>query len=93
VDLHRGDRDPAWPRIAALLAGRSGRADAAVVTATAALATTQALAALEVGTARPPAALGATLTLGADAASVTRRPWPPHARCPCRTRRRAPVPA
>ncbi|MGD9527464.1 MAG: TOMM precursor leader peptide-binding protein [Dehalococcoidia bacterium] len=92
VDLHRGDRDPAWPRIAALLAGRRGRADAVVVTATAALATAQALAALEVGTANPPAALGATLTIGADTASVARRPWPPHARCPCRGRRPDPVP-
>ncbi|MGE3288660.1 MAG: TOMM precursor leader peptide-binding protein [Pseudonocardia sp.] len=92
VDLHRGDRDHAWPRIAALLQGRPGSADPACVTATAALATAQALAALDLGTATRPAALGATLTIGADTASVTRRAWPPHARCRCGNARPRPAP-
>lgn len=84
VDLHRGDREPQWPRIAALLADRRGYADAPCIAATAALGTAQALAALDLDTPVPPAALGATLTVAADVASVTRRAWPAHPRCPCR---------
>jgi bacteriocin biosynthesis cyclodehydratase domain-containing protein len=86
VDLHRLDRDPVWPRVAALLVGRRGRADPPCVNATAALATAQALAVLDTATPVPPAALGATLTVAADTAAVGRRPWSPHPRCPCRGR-------
>lgn len=85
LDLHRVERDPAWPAVVAQLVGRSGRADPHTVLGTAALGTAQALAALDgpaVATGEPPA-LDATLELDAAAATVVRRPWSPHPACWC----------
>ncbi|HZG91662.1 MAG TPA: TOMM precursor leader peptide-binding protein, partial [Pseudonocardia sp.] len=85
LDLHRNDHDPAWPRVAAQLIGRPGRADPACVTATAALATAQALTALDgiSGGAQAPAVLDATLELDVAAGTLVRRDWTPHPDCGC----------
>lgn len=84
ADRHLRDHDPVWAEVATHLAGRSGRADPSCVAATAALATAQALAVLDVGSPDPPATLDATLTVAAGGGGVTRRSWPPHPRCLCR---------
>ncbi|MBW0107533.1 hypothetical protein I4I84_02085 [Pseudonocardia sp. KRD-182] len=81
VDLHRADRDPGWPGVAAQLVGRPGRADPACVVATAALGTAQALVALD-ATAAPPV-LDAVLELDVAAATLVTRRWSRHPRCPC----------
>lgn len=86
LDLHRLDRDPAWPHVATLLAGRRGRAEPACVAATAALGAAQALAVIDALAATPPPALAATLVVDAHTASVQRREWTGHPRCPCRER-------
>jgi hypothetical protein len=84
LDLHRTDRDAAWPRVLAQLAGR-GAPRAAEETASALLGAS--LAALQVlchldGRARP-AALGATLEVELPDGLASRRPWPPHPSCGC----------
>lgn len=81
LDMHRADRDPGWPGVAAQLVGRPGRADPACVVATAALGTAQALAALD-ATAGPPV-LDAVLELDVAAATLVTRHWSRHPRCPC----------
>ena len=84
LDLHRADRDPAWPRMLAQLAGRTA-ARTPEETASALLA--GSLAALQVlchldGRARP-AALAATLEVELPDGLASRRPWPPHPSCGC----------
>lgn len=81
--LHRGAADPGWPRVAARLTGRAGRASTASVLATAALGTAQALVALDAGAGAPPPSLGATLTVDPTQACVVRRPFPTHSSCAC----------
>lgn len=89
VELHRCARDPAWPRIAAQLAGRSGRGDPASAAATAALATAQALAALDGASGGPaPPALEATLEFDPAAATLVRRSWTARSECGCGAARR-----
>lgn len=87
LDLHRSARDPAWPRVAARLAGRSGTADQLCILATIAVGTAQALAALETGP-TPPPALGATLSCDPAAARIVRQPWTRHPDCACAARAR-----
>jgi hypothetical protein len=85
LELHRSDREPAWPAVAAQLVGRVGRATPACVAATAALATAQAVAALD-GTAagtEVPAVLDATLEFEPCGPRLIRRIWTPHVRCGC----------
>lgn len=88
ADLHRSDRDTAWPVLAAQLRDTVGTADRATVLATAALALHQVdrvIAAVR-GTASrsaPPATLNATLEFDVGTAAVTARSWPRHPRCPC----------
>jgi bacteriocin biosynthesis cyclodehydratase domain-containing protein len=86
LDLHRSDRDPAWPQVQAQLlrpvAGAGGEPEE---TATAALVA--GLAALQVlghldGLARP-ASTGATLEVELPDGLVSRREWPAHPRCGC----------
>ena len=87
LELHRSDRDPAWPAVAAQLVGRVGRAPPACVAATAALATAQVVAALD-GTAagtEVPAVLDATLEFEPSGPRLIRRVWAPHVRCGCAT--------
>jgi bacteriocin biosynthesis cyclodehydratase domain-containing protein len=83
-DLHRVDRDPAWPVVAAQLVGvrrrRDEPCDAALATLAASLAALQCLAHLDGG---PAAATGASLELGLTDWRLRRRSWPPHPACDC----------
>jgi hypothetical protein len=83
-DLHRVDRDPAWPVVAAQLVGvrrrREEPCDVALATLAAGLAALQVLAHLD---GRPVAAIGASLELGLTDWRLRRRTWPGHPRCDC----------
>jgi hypothetical protein len=91
ADLHRGDRDAAWPAVAAQLRDTVGNADRATVLATAALALNQIdrviRAVREAGdprhTAPPPPALDTTLEFDVDSSSIVARRWSRHPRCSC----------
>ncbi|HEX7186784.1 MAG TPA: thiamine biosynthesis protein ThiF [Actinomycetes bacterium] len=84
-DLHRADRDPAWPSVAAQLTGGGRLAPAAcdvvLATAVAAHAGLQVLAFLD-GDARPPAVDG-TLEVSQADGRVRRRSWSAHPACGC----------
>ncbi len=90
LDLHRADRDPAWPRVLAQLLTARRRVDGepdqvAEETASAQLAAS--LAALQVlahldGVHRP-ASLSATLEVELPDGLISRREWPVHASCGC----------
>ncbi|RZS87182.1 bacteriocin biosynthesis cyclodehydratase domain-containing protein [Motilibacter rhizosphaerae] len=88
LDLHRTDRDPAWPRVAAQLhaAGpRTRAADGALLSAAAALAALRALAHLDGEDAHAPDGSGAVVTLEVPppVGVVRERRWLPHPCCPC----------
>lgn len=86
LEVERCARDPGWPAVAALLVGRPGSADPACVTATAGLATAQALGALDAfgdPAAEPAATVDATLELDVTTAELLRRKWAPHPTCGC----------
>lgn len=83
-----GDRDPAWPAIAAQLRDTVGVADRATVLATAALALRQVngvIAAVrdQENPSDPPSALNATLEFDLQAGSVVARYWARHPLCSC----------
>ena len=86
LDLHRRDRDPAWP---ALMAQIATSIDETPSTATSTcliavgLAVAQVLSHIDGGP--EPAALGASIEV-APAATIRRRSWPPHPRCDCSRR-------
>ena len=84
ADLHRTDRDPAWPVVAAQLAGvrrrRDEPCDVVLATVAAGVAALQVLAHLD---GRPVAAAGASLELALPDWRLRRRSWPPHGRCDC----------
>jgi hypothetical protein len=84
ADLHRADRDPAWPVVAAQLAGvrrrREEPSDVVLATLAAALGARQCLDLLD---GREPAAAGASLELSLTDWRLRRRGWPPHRRCDC----------
>jgi hypothetical protein len=84
ADLHRADRDPAWPVVAAQLAGvrrrRDEPCDVVLATVAAGVAALQCLAHLD---GRPVAAAGASLELALPDWRLRRRGWPPHPRCDC----------
>jgi hypothetical protein len=90
-DLHRSDRDAAWPAVAAQLRDTVGNADRATVLATAALALNQIDRVIcAVGSANgvsgspaPPATLDATLEFDISVGSVVARRWSRHPRCTC----------
>jgi hypothetical protein len=87
ADLHRRDRDPAWPALAAQLTvqRRYGPASAAVVaTILAGVAAQQVLAYLD---GEDPASLDGTLELHLPDWRIRRRSWPPHPECGCLARR------
>lgn len=85
LDLHRHALDPAWPHAAALLTNRCGTAEPSCISATVALGTAQALAAIDGGPATaPPPALGATLIVDPATATLHRQPWTAHPDCTCR---------
>ena len=83
-DLHRCDRDPAWPVVAAQLVGvrrrREEPCDVVLATLAASLAALQCLAHLD---GRPSPATGASLELGLADGRLRRRTWPAHPRCDC----------
>jgi hypothetical protein len=91
ADLHRSDRDAAWPAVAAQLRGTVGTADRATLLATAALALTQVdrviRAVREHGdpcpAADPPPTLNTTLEFDVNRQSILARHWPRHPRCGC----------
>ncbi len=86
LDLHRCDRDPAWPSILAQLIGRpaatSPGEESVLAVRGAGLAAMQALAYLD--GVREPASAGATLEIVLPDGLVARRPWTMHPRCGCR---------
>lgn len=90
ADLHRSDRDAAWPAVAAQLRGTVGSADRATMLATAAVALDQIHRVLravrETGDAAGSAESAVTDTtwefdVGTRATAVRR--WSRHPRCPC----------
>lgn len=85
VDLHRRDRDPLWPALAAQLStGGDPSQPCAVTTALIAVgyATDEVLTFLDGGV---PQTIGTTIEI-AGPGRERRRTWPPHPRCGC-TRR------
>jgi bacteriocin biosynthesis cyclodehydratase domain-containing protein len=88
ADLHRSDRDAAWPAIAAQLRDTVGNADRATVLATAALALNQVdrviRAIREEGrTPEPLPTLDTTLEFDVSVGAVVARRWSRHPRCSC----------
>ena len=93
ADLHRRDRDAAWPAVAAQLRDTVGVADRATLLATAALALSQinrVIGAVRSGSSsnagsesEPPKALNATLEFDVHAGSITARHWSKHPLCSC----------
>lgn len=86
LDLHRTDRDPDWPALAAQLA--AGRPEpacaAATLLAAGGYAAAEALVQLDGGT---PETLGCAVEV-AGPGRFRRRVWPPHALCGCSRARR-----
>ncbi|HZU48433.1 MAG TPA: cyclodehydratase [Mycobacterium sp.] len=89
ADLHRRDRDAAWPAVAAQLRDTVGAADPATLMATAALALSQvnrvigAVRGMDTADPSPPAALNATLEFDLNAGSIVARHWSRHPLCFC----------
>ena len=88
VDLHRTDRDPAWPALAAQLRTVVGTADRAAVLATSALALSQLqqiISAVQGRAVEPPApaTMNATLEVDVGSQSIVARRWPRHPLCGC----------
>ena len=87
LDLHRRDRDPAWPALAAQLStGPESMAPIAVATvlAVTGYAAAEVLAYIDGGT---PQTLGTTIEVSGPGREV-RRTWSPHTGCDCTRRRR-----
>jgi hypothetical protein len=83
ADLHRTDRDPAWPALAVQLAARPRRrisSDVALCVATVGVAVGQALAFLD---RQRPATIGASLEWQLPDWRLRRRSWPAHHICDC----------
>jgi len=91
ADLHRSDRDSAWPAVAAQLRDTVGSADRATVLATAALALNQVdrvVRAVHGGEdvaliSEPPPTLNTTLEFDVNVGAIEARRWPRHPRCDC----------
>jgi bacteriocin biosynthesis cyclodehydratase domain-containing protein len=84
LDLHRTDRDPAWPTVLAQLTAPQRPPvpeEAASALLAASLAALQVLGHLD-GRVRP-AALGATLEVELPDGLISRRPWSAHPGCAC----------
>lgn len=90
VDLHRTQRDPAWPALAAQLRDVVGSGDRATVLATVALALGQLQQIIAAVRRRPdpapvPATLNASVEVDVGAQSIVARRWPRHPLCGCWT--------
>jgi bacteriocin biosynthesis cyclodehydratase domain-containing protein len=91
ADLHRSDRDAAWPAVAAQLRDTVGSADRATVLATAALALNQVdrvIRAVRGGndmgkSPDPPPTLDTTLEFDVNTGSIVARRWARHPHCSC----------
>ncbi|WP_460357324.1 cyclodehydratase [Mycobacterium sp. ZZG] len=86
ADLHRSDRDAAWPAVAAQLCRTVGSADRATLLATAALALHEidhVIRAVRGERADSPATLDTTLEFEVTSGSVTARRWSRHPDCAC----------
>jgi hypothetical protein len=86
ADLHRRDRDAAWPAVVAQLRDTVGVADRATLLATAALALSQVnrvIGAVRGVDSDPPMSLSATLEFDVHAGSIVARQWPQHPLCSC----------
>ena len=91
ADLHRSDRDAAWPAVASQLRDTVGSADRATVLATAALALNQVdrvIRAVRCGddagsSAEPPPTLDTTLEFDVNTGAIVARRWSRHPRCGC----------
>jgi bacteriocin biosynthesis cyclodehydratase domain-containing protein len=88
ADLHRTDRDGAWPAVAAQLRDVIGNADRPTVLATAAVALAQlqhiitAVRGQEAAGA-PPATLNTTLQVDVNSNTIAARRWSRHPNCQC----------
>jgi hypothetical protein len=83
IHLHRCDRDPAWPALAAQLATNPSErtiCESALAAAASALAALQVLCHLDGGR---PESTSASLELAAPGGVIRRRSWLPHPRCGC----------
>lgn len=86
-----GDRDEAWPAVAAQLRGTVGSAPRSTILATAALALSQVDLVIRAvghsgdprGAPAPPPTLDTTLELDADGYSISARRWTRHPACSC----------
>ncbi|MDY6998649.1 MAG: cyclodehydratase [Actinomycetota bacterium] len=91
ADLHRSDRDPAWPAIATQLCRTVGSADRATILGTAALALREVHHVLRAvpghdgggAPSGPPPTLDTTLEFDVGAGTVTARRWTRHPGCSC----------
>ncbi|MGB7357611.1 MAG: cyclodehydratase [Mycobacterium sp.] len=94
ADLHRSDRDAAWPAVAAQLSQTVGTADRATVLATAGLALNEVehvVRAVRNDTGRdsgavppaPPATIDTTLEFDVATGSIAARRWSRHPDCTC----------
>ncbi|SOX52631.1 cyclodehydratase, partial [Mycobacterium ahvazicum] len=90
ADLHRSDRDAAWPAVAAQLRETVGVADRPTLLATAALALSQVHRVIAAVRGRdagpdpgPPQALNATLEFDLHAGAIVARQWTKHPLCSC----------
>lgn len=91
ADLHRSDRDAAWPAVAAQLCDTVGTADRATVMATAALALREVdhvVRAVHSDAdrgvwAQPPSTLDTTLEFDVATGSIVARRWSRHPKCRC----------
>ncbi len=83
ADRHRASADPAWPRLAAQLAGTTPSVGPATASAIAALAAEHVLAYLAEGTS---ALTDSALTLDLGVSTLTRHPRPAHPCCSCTPR-------
>lgn len=84
VDLHRADRDPAWPVLAAQLANGGAAVEACdtvLAAAVAACAAREVLSLLDGG--EPPTTIGGTVELALPSWRWRRRTWSPHPDCDC----------
>jgi bacteriocin biosynthesis cyclodehydratase domain-containing protein len=85
LELHRSDRDPAWPLIAAQLAADGRRSwveacDVTLATLAASVCTLQVLTFID---GSEPAALDGTLEIALPDWRIRRRSWAPHPACGC----------